>query len=427
MDVLGTRGRRRFTIGVVIAGLLLGAALPLNVSARQHQSSGLTPIVLFPAWHFTRLQVTVNNQRTDPACPASGTFEDLVGFDPGPTFSQVCRDELLTLRYDAKTHKPMRLRFSEQPGVTVQVADYGRTESAPAYEDMFQALEAAGYTRNVNIRVAGYDARLTPDMAGFLGRSKRLIEETYRQNGNRPVHVVGHSNGPIYIQYLLTHTTAAWKARYIHGFTPLAGNFPGQGLGYALMFVGVNIPDLSFPATPENAVSSARMFLSHPSTFVTASDPRIFGDQEVVIRDQSSGKDYTPEDYPALFRDAGIPWAIPIADAYIGGVPFADAAHFPNVDVYAEKGSGIETLVGLGLADLTIGQQVIGTTEFLTRDGDVNQEDLTNNAVGAWAAMSCWHFSLTDNPGVTHFELPSNPDVLARLIANANAPRSDCG
>ena len=42
-------------------------------------------------------------------------------------------------------------------------------------------------------------------------------------------------------------------------------------------------------------------------------------------------------------------------------------------------------------------------------------------------AMSCWHFSLTDNPGVTHFELPSNPDVLARLIANANAPRSDCG
>jgi lysophospholipase-3 len=40
--------------------------------------------------------------------------------------------------------------------------------------------------------------------------------------------------------------------------------------------------------------------------------------------------------------------------------------------------------------------------------------------------MSCWHFSLTDNPGVNHFELPSNPDVLARLIADANAPRSNC-
>jgi lysophospholipase-3 len=426
MRALGIQGRRRFTVGVVIVGLLLTTALPATVAARPHSSSGLTPIVLFPAWHFTRLQVTVKNQHTDPACPSSGTFEDLVLFDPGPTFSQVCRDELLTLRYDAKSHKPMRLRFHEQPGVTVRIADYGRTESAPAYEDMYKALEAAGYTRNVNIRVAGYDARLTPDMAGFLRRSKRLIEQTYRANGNRPVHVVGHSNGPIYIQYLLTHTSAKWKAKYIHGFTPLAGNFPGQGLGYALMFVGVNISDLGFPATPANAVSSARMFLSHPSTFITASDPKIFGDKEVVIRDQSTGKDYTPEDYPALFADAGIPWATAIGKAYIGGVPFADPAHFPNVDVYAEKGSGIETLVGLGLTDLTIGQQVVGTTEFLVRDGDVNQEDLTNDAVSAWAAMHCWHFSLTDNPGVNHFQLPSNAAVLARLIANANAPRSNC-
>jgi lecithin-cholesterol acyltransferase len=236
MRPLGVQSLRRLMVGVVIAGLLL-TAFPLGASARPSASSGLTPIVLFPAWHFTRLQVTVKHQRTDPACPSSGTFEDLVFFDPGPPFSQVCRDELLTLRYDAKANKPMRLRFSEQPGVTVRIADYGRTESAPFYEDMYKALEAAGYTRNVNIRVAGYDARLTPDMAGFLGRSKRLIEETYRQNGNRPVHVVGHSNGPIYIQYLLTHTTAAWKAKYIHGFTPLAGNFPGQGVGYALMFV----------------------------------------------------------------------------------------------------------------------------------------------------------------------------------------------
>ena len=107
-------------------------------------------------------------------------------------------------------------------------------------------------------------------------------------------------------------------------------------------------------------------------------------------------------------------------------MPFADAAHFPNVDVYAEKGSGLDTLVGLGLTDLTVGQLVTGTTEFFTRDGDVNQEDITNDAVAAWAAMDCFHFSLTDNPGVNHFELPGNADVLARLVAHAAAPRSVC-
>ena len=420
-----SRGSRGRAARIGLALILLMAILPPSASAKR-SAYGLTPIVLFPAWHFTRLEVTVRNQRTDPKCARSGSFEDLVFGDPSTTFDQVCRDELLTLRYDPNPHKPMRLRFSEQPGVTVSIADYGRTASAPFYEAMYQALESAGYTRDRDIRVAGYDARLTPDMAGFLRRSKRLIEATYRDNGNRPVHLVGHSNGPIYIQYLLTHVSQAWKDKYIHGFTPLAGNFPGQGLGYALMFVGVNIPDLLFPATPENAVSSARMFLSHPSTFITASDPRIFGDDEDIIHDQSTDVTYTPEDYHALFDDAGIPWANAIADYYIGFAAFADPAHFPNVDVYAEKGSGIETLVGLGLTDLTIGQLVTGSTEFFTRDGDINQEDITNDAVAVWAGMACHHFSLTDNPGVNHFELPSNPAVLARLIADANALRSDC-
>jgi hypothetical protein len=41
--------------------------------------------------------------------------------------------------------------------------------------------------------------------------------------------------------------------------------------------------------------------------------------------------------------------------------------------------------------------------------------------------MACFHFSLTDNPDVNHFELPSDPGVLARLITNLALPRSRCG
>ena len=40
--------------------------------------------------------------------------------------------------------------------------------------------------------------------------------------------------------------------------------------------------------------------------------------------------------------------------------------------------------------------------------------------------MACFHFSLTDNPGVDHFSLPGDPDVLARLVAHLAQPASDC-
>ncbi len=111
-----------------------------------------------------------------------------------------------------------------------------------------------------------------------------------------------------------------------------------------------------------------------------------------------------------------------IADHYIGFVDFADPSAFPNVDVYAEKGSGIDTVVGIGLDDLSVGQVLDGSNPLFTRDGDINQEDITNDAVGVWSAMPCFHFSLTDNPGVDHFALPSAPAVLSPATRRHRAP-----
>jgi lysophospholipase-3 len=418
-----TVGLCALALAVTLVGLVLAAGASASRPAKGHGS--LTPIVLFPAYHFTRLRVDVHDQRVDPTCPRSGSFEDFFpNLAPSTTFSQVCRDELMTLSY--RPHGAWRERFRDPKGVRVSIEDYGSTASAPFYEPMYEALQTAGYTLDRNVRVAGYDARLTPDLGGFLERTKRLIEDTYRDNGDRPVHLVGHSNGPLYAQYLLTHTSQAWKDKYIHGFTDIAGNLPGQGSLYPLLFTGLNVQDFSLPATPENALSSSLLLLSAPSSYMSAADPRVFDSAETVVQDFSKDKTYTPSDFRALFSDAGLPTALQLAEHYIGFVQFVDPAHFPNVDVYAEKGSGIDTLVGLGLNSLAPGELLDASTAFFTRDGDVNQEDITNEAVGAWSAMPCRHFSLTDNPGVDHFSLPGDPGVLARLIADANVPRSSC-
>lgn len=401
-------------------------ALPMAVAATPLLANARAPVVVFPAFHFTKLLIRVDAQRVDRSCPSSGTFEDWYTSPKQSQFSQVCKDELLTLRYDARAAVPMVRRFSEQKGVRVQLLDYGKPSSAPFYEPMYRALTASGLVRGRTIRVAGYDSRLSPDLGGFLPRTKKLIEDTYRAAGGRRVHLVGHSNGPLYAQYLLTHTSAAWKARYIHGFTPIAGNFPGQGVLYPVVFTGLNTVDFGFPATHANAVSSARMYLSAPSSYMSAATPAVFGRSEVVVRDDRTGRRYTPADYQRLFTDAGLPRALAIAQHYVGFVRFAPAGWWPQVDVYAERGSGIKTAVGLSLRGLRVGQLLTANTHVFERDGDVNQEDTTNLAIRVWQAMPCYRFRLTDNPGIDHFSLPANRQVLARLTTDITCPRSRC-
>lgn len=411
-------------IALLMALMSGGGAAAAQETGIQSQAKR-TPVVVFPAFHFTRLEVKVKGQTVAPECPRSGKFEDWAYNDsPSQEFSQVCQDKLLTLVYDGDLSKPMPERFSNQPGVTVEIKNYGKTESAPFYEKLYTFLEAAGYERNKNIRVAGYDARLTPDMDAFLPRTIALIEKTYYDNKNTPVHLVGHSNGPLYAQYLLTHTTQAWKDKYIHGFTPFAGNWPGQGLIYPVFFGGLNVIDLTPPATPENALSSALMYQTLPSSYMSAADPAIFGDQEVVV--QTASRAYTPQDYPQLFADAGLTLSQELAAYYIGFVKFADPAHFPNVDVYAEKSSGIDTAVGAVFQDLTVGQ-VIDLGTLITRPGDINQEDITNDSIAVWENMSCFRFELVDRGNtLNHFTLVEDDAVLQRLLANLQRPKSVC-
>ena len=403
-------------------GILLAVAGFLATGIAQTEIK--TPVVFFPGYVSTKLVVTVENQTVAPECPASGTFESWIFSDQSGDFSPACRDKLMTLAYKRQPFVPMSQRFSEQPGVTVTVKDYGRIDSSPFYEDLYAFLEANGYTRNLNIRVAGYDWRLTPDMGGFMQRTIDLIEQTYTDNGNTPVHLVAHSNGPLYAQYLLTHTPQAWKNKYIHGFTPIAGNWPGQGMLYYLLFTGFNINDVSMPTDTTYATISAMMFQSQPATYMSASDPAVFKNQEVVL--QAGSAIYTPQHYRKLFRDAGLSLAEELGPYYIGFVRFQQPPYFPNVDVYAEKGSGLDTLVGIGLPNLAIGQLIDDYTQYFFRPGDGNQEDITNDSVVAWKKMDCFRFELNDNPGVEHSSLPSDPGVLGRLLVNLQRPKSVC-
>jgi lecithin-cholesterol acyltransferase len=198
----------------------------------------------------------------------------------------------------------------------------------------------------------------------------------------------------------------------------------GQGIFYSVLFTGLNDVDFTTPADSETAAASARMYQSHPSSYMSAADPKVFGDQEVVLH--AGRRDYTPEDNLELFRDARLRLPQRLASRYVGFVKFRTPPFFPYVDVYAEKGSGLQTAVGLGLPDLTVGQVVGSSNAVFTRLGDTNQEDITNDSIEVWRDLPCFRFELTDNPGVDHFSLPSNPGVLERLLVNLRRTKSTC-
>jgi len=414
---------RRLSLLAVAAATVFALAEGAAVAAVPR-----TPVVFFPGYGTTVLRVTVNNQSSVKGCPRSGTYGDGIPANVGTTFSQVCRDELITPRWKRDRRLPFPKRFSLPPGVKVSIPNYGQTTSAPVYDGFYSALEAAGYTAGRNLMVAGYDFRLTPDLDGFLGRTKRLIVQTWRRNDKRPVRLVGHSNGPLYAQYLLTHVSARWKRRYIQGFTDIAGNLPGQGLLWSWVFTGVEVPSLfSLPTTVATARSSSRLMAMSPATWMSASDPAVFGHREVVIKNRATGRSYTPANTARLLHDAGLGSIEPMVEHYLGFVRFTDRARFPDVDVSAEKGSGLPTPVGLVLPNLTRGQVVNPTAaHYIDLAGDSNQEYITNNAVRVWRKMRCYRFRLNDNPGVSHLGLVTDPAVIKRLLADLARRRSRC-
>jgi lecithin-cholesterol acyltransferase len=68
------------------------------------------------------------------------------------------------------------------------------------------------------------------------------------------------------------------------------------------------------------------MYQSHPSTYMSAADPAVFKDAEVVI--QTGSATYTPQDFHKLFRDAGMALAEELGSYYIGFVRFRQPPFF---------------------------------------------------------------------------------------------------
>ncbi|WP_375499216.1 hypothetical protein [uncultured Jatrophihabitans sp.] len=69
--------------------------------------------------------MTVHDQRIAPNCPRNGSFQDWFQNPARSSFSQVCKDELMTLRCRTNPELAWSKRFVDHAGVKIRVLHDG--------------------------------------------------------------------------------------------------------------------------------------------------------------------------------------------------------------------------------------------------------------------------------------------------------------
>lgn len=124
----------------------------------------------------------------------------------------------------------------------------------------------------------------------------------------------------------------------------------------ALLFQGLSVPDSNF------LPSAAATFQTWPSTYFSNAQPQTFGDIETTIATPT--KNYTALTFTELATDAGLTLALQLSPLFTGLVK---PTRFPNVTVLSFYGSGLDTVVGLKLRNLSIGDSAVVEGASLNR------------------------------------------------------------
>jgi hypothetical protein len=118
----------------------------------------------------------------------------------------------------------------------------------PIMGGMIDAFEAVGYRAGVSFRTATYDWTFTGQVyeddnsvMPFFGMLKNLIEETYRENGNKKVNLIGHSMGTYQGHWFLSsgYVNSTWKDQYIKNMMDITPLYRGAPLGHRALLTGL--------------------------------------------------------------------------------------------------------------------------------------------------------------------------------------------
>ncbi|KAF5739484.1 lecithin-cholesterol acyltransferase-like 1 [Tripterygium wilfordii] len=393
-------------------------------------TSGLYPLILVPGNGGNQLEARL----TEAYRPSSLWCRSLkskekwfrLWFDPTVVVAPFtkCFAERMTLYYDVDLDD-----YRNAPGVEVRVPHFGSTESL-LYLDPYlkhitsymaplvESLEEIGYVNGETLFGAPYDFRYGlaaadhPSHVGtkFLQDLKDLIEKASITNEGKPVILVSHSLGGLFVLQLLNRNPSSWRQKYIKHFVALSAPWGGT-VDELLTFASGNT--LGVPLVDPLLVREEQR--SSESNLWLMPSPKLFCDQSLVITPNAT---YSAYDIARFLNDIGFPQGVYPYKSRI--LPLVEELVAPEVPITCIIGTGVRTP-----ETLHYGHSFDEQPEIVYGDGDG-----TVNMVSLLALESLWK-NVKNQPvkvirieGVTHTDILSNDvavDEIVREISGRNS------
>lgn len=391
-------------------------------------NSNLHPLVLVPGNGGNQLEARLTAEYKPPSLfctrrhPArkdkEGWFR--LWFDLSVVLAPYtqCFAQRMTLHYDAEVDD-----YRNTPGVETRVSHFGSVKSLLYLDPTFKkitdnmatlvkSLEKIGYVDGENIFGAPYDFRYGLAAEGhscqvgskFLQDLKGLVEEASVSNGGKPVILVSHSLGGLFVLEFLNRNSPSWRQKYIKHFVALSAPWGGTVVEMLTFASGnsLGVPLVNPLLVREEQRSSESNLWLMPS-------PRFFGQSKPLVITPNAT--YTGQDILRFLNDIGFSEGAKRYSSRI--LPLVERLKAPKVPITCLFGTGVETPETLFYGSNGFDQQ----PEMVYGDGDGTVNMLSLVAIESeWAEEKNQTLKLIKIPGISHTDILKDEAALDEII-----------
>lgn len=285
---------------------------------------------------------------------------------------------------------------------------------------LVQSLEKMGYVDGETLFGAPYDFRYGlagnghPSSVGtkFLEDLKDLVENASISNGGKPVILVSHSLGGLFVLQLLDRNPPSWGRQFIKHFVALSAPWGGAvqevhtlASGYTL---GVPLVDPLLVRAQQRSSESNLWLL--PS-------PKVFDGQPLVV---TSNATYTATDIEHFLNDIGFSEGILPYKSRI--VPLLEHLPAPGVPVTCIIGTGVKTAETLFYDDKGFDKR----PEIVYGDGDGTVNMISLLALeSAWGDRGSQPLEIIAIEGASHTSIIKDEYAVNKIVDEISSINSD--